>query len=145
MVRISHKKIVPFTAAQMYKLVNQVDQYAEFLPWCTASEILACSDELMTAKLTIKKGHFSQAFVTKNTLVPNQSIVMHLEQGHFQHLEGRWVFVPLADGTCEVCFELDFHLKSKLLSLVLDPIFHGIANTMIDAFLTRAKELYSEH
>jgi len=145
MVKISHKKVVSYTAAQMYKLVNHVDCYAEFLPWCTGSDILSCNDELMTARLTIKKGHFSQAFVTKNVLVPNQSIVMHLEQGHFKHLEGRWLFVSTENGQCEVCFELAFDLKNKLLSLMLNPIFESIADTMIDAFLKRAKEIYGEN
>lgn len=41
MPQISRTALVPYSAEQMYQLVNDVQSYPQFLPGCTGSRILS--------------------------------------------------------------------------------------------------------
>jgi ribosome-associated toxin RatA of RatAB toxin-antitoxin module len=145
MSKIEHSALLEFSAQQMYDLVNQVDRYPEFLPWCAASEILAETDDSMTAMIKIKKGIIEKAFTTENQLIPTQSITMNLINGPFKSMQGLWQFKTLSDTACKTSFSLEFTFDSKLLALTLTPIFTKIADTMIGAFQQRALDIYGEN
>jgi ribosome-associated toxin RatA of RatAB toxin-antitoxin module len=92
---IQRSALLPYPAQLLYDLVNDVARYPEFLPWCSAAEVLESSPEFMRASVGVAKGGLSQHFVTRNTLVPGQSIEMNLEEGPFTQLHGIWVFKAL--------------------------------------------------
>ncbi len=139
---IQRSALLPYSAAAMYALINDVENYSEFLPWCSASEILEEGEGFMRAGLMIAKGHLSQRFVTKNTLVANQSISMVLEEGPFSQLHGTWEFKALGEKACKISLDLEFDYAGPIIKATLGPLFTQAANTMVDAFCQRAKELY---
>ncbi len=139
---IQRSALLPYSAAAMYNLINDVAHYPEFLPWCSASEVLEINEKFMRAGLIIAKGHLSQRFVTKNTLVPDQSISMALEEGPFSQLQGTWEFKALGEKACKISLDLEFDYAGPIIKATLGPLFTQAANTMVDAFCQRAKELY---
>lgn len=142
MHHISKSAIVPYSCEQMYQLVNQVDNYPEFLNWCSSASILNQSDDQITASVSINKGAFKQNFTTMNTLTPHSRIDMQLKDGPFNHLSGAWVFTPLSDNACKINLELRFNFSSKLVDIAISPIFTSISNAQLDAFVARAKQVY---
>lgn len=140
--RIQRSALLPYSAAALYELINDVPSYPQFLPWCSASEVLEQTDESMRAALMIAKGHLSQRFVTRNTLVPNQSISMALEEGPFSQLQGVWEFKALGEKACKISLDLEFDYAGPIIKATLGPLFTQAANTMVDAFCQRAKEIY---
>ena len=140
--RIQRSALLPYSAAALYTLINDVPSYPQFLPWCSASEVLEQRDDFMRAALMIAKGKLSQRFVTKNTLVPNQSISMALEEGPFSQLQGTWEFKALGEKACKISLDLEFDYAGPIIKATLGPLFNQAANTMVDAFCQRAKELY---
>lgn len=139
---IQRSALLPYSASALYNLINDVASYPQFLPWCSASEILEQREDCMRAALMIAKGHLSQRFVTKNTLVPNQSISMALEEGPFSQLQGTWEFKALGEHACKISLDLEFDYAGPIIKATLGPLFTQAANTMVDAFCQRAKELY---
>ena len=139
---IQRSALLPYSAAAMYSLINDVAKYPEFLPWCSASEVLEETEYFMRAGLMIAKGHLSQRFITKNTLVPNQSISMALEEGPFSQLQGAWEFKALGETACKISLDLEFDYAGPIIKATLGPLFTQAANTMVDAFCQRAKQLY---
>ncbi len=139
---IQRSALLPYSASALYTLINDVDSYPQFLPWCSASEVLEQGDDFMRAALVIAKGHLSQRFVTKNTLVPDQSITMALEEGPFSQLQGIWEFKALGDKACKISLDLEFDYAGSIMKATLGPLFTQAANTMVDAFCQRAKQLY---
>ncbi|NLU13579.1 MAG: type II toxin-antitoxin system RatA family toxin [Gammaproteobacteria bacterium] len=140
--RIQRSALLPYSAAALYTLINDVRNYPQFLPWCSASEVLEQRDGFMRAALMIAKGKLSQRFVTRNTLVPNQSISMALEEGPFSQLQGIWEFKALSADACKISLDLEFDYAGPIIKATLGPLFTQAANTMVDAFCQRAKELY---
>lgn len=140
--RIQRSALLPYSAAALYTLINDVRNYPQFLPWCSASEVLEQRDNFMRAALMIAKGKLSQRFVTRNTLVPNQSISMALEEGPFSQLQGIWEFNALSADACKISLDLEFDYAGPIIKATLGPLFTQAANTMVDAFCQRAKELY---
>lgn len=139
---IKKTKIVPFTPAQMYDLVNDIDKYPQFVPWCSRSEVLSQDDDEIKARLYFEGGGFTKSFTTCNRLQKNKMIELRLLDGPFRHLEGFWRFENHLDNQCEIILDLEFEFSSGLLSLAFGPMFNQVANTLVDAFSKRAHEVY---
>ncbi|TRX74133.1 type II toxin-antitoxin system RatA family toxin [Pseudomonas mangiferae] len=139
---IQRSALLPYPAQALYDLVNDVARYPEFLPWCSASEVLESSPEHMRASLTVGKAGISQRFITRNTLVPGSAITLNLDEGPFTHFQGQWQFKSLGEKACKISLDLDFDYAGTLVKATLGPLFTQAANTMVDAFCQRAKQLY---
>ncbi|CAC9491961.1 hypothetical protein [uncultured Gammaproteobacteria bacterium] len=126
----------------MYQLVNQIDKYPQFLNWCSSADILNQTEQEITASVSINKNTFKQTFTTLNTLTPNVRIDMQLKDGPFKQLNGAWIFTSLNDNACKINLELEFSFASKLVDMVIAPVFTSISNTQLDAFIERAKQIY---
>jgi len=142
MPTLERSALVTHTAVEMFELVNDVDAYPEFLPWCGGSEKLEQGDDYYVARVDIKKGPISQQFTTRNVLAANESILMSLVDGPFKSLQGRWDFKDIDDLGCRVNFSIDFTFSNLLLEKTLSPVFNEICARMVDAFVVRAKQVY---
>ncbi len=140
--RIQRSALLPYPAQALYDLVNDVASYPQFLPWCRASEVLEVSETHMLASLEVAKGSIGQRFVTRNVLQPGQRIEMNLQEGPFTSLNGVWEFKALGDKACKISLDLTFDYAGPLVRATLGPLFNQAANTMVDAFCQRAKQLY---
>lgn len=144
MALVEKSVLVEYSAAQMYALVEDVSAYPEFLPWCGGSEILRKEADLTRAAIVIDFRGIKQRFSTENRLDPPQLIQMTLVDGPFRQLDGSWRFKALGENACKIEFRLHYEFSSKLLERLVGPVFHYIANTFVDAFVKRARQLYGE-
>lgn len=142
MAKISRNALVSFSADQMYRLVNDVNAYPEFLPNCTGSRIIESSDSQMTALVEVAKAGLSKTFTTRNSLSQSKQIQMQLVDGPFRRLSGGWQFTSLGDSACKVELSLDFEFSNVLVEIVFGRVFKELANSMVHAFTQRAKEIY---
>lgn len=142
MTHIERSALVMHSAQRMFDLVNDVKRYPDFLPWCIDAHIQSESDTNLVAGLTIKKGGIKQSFTTRNEKQSPDWMSMELVDGPFKKLNGLFKFQPLSDEACKVIFQLDFEVAGKILGLTLTPVFKQASNTMVDAFVKRADELY---
>lgn len=142
MTVIEKSALVRYPAKAMFDLVDDIESYPEFLPWCRSSRILSRSAEVVEAELEIARAGFRKSFATRNTSLDSTAIQMNLLKGPFNHLEGIWKFQPLREDASKVVLELEFELSSTLSSLAFGSMFEQICNTLINAFSQRAKELY---
>ena len=127
----------------MYALVNDVERYPEFLPWCRAGTVLEHTPELMRASLELQRGSFHKSFTTRNLLTPDRAMTMTLEDGPFKRLEGRWQFTDMGPEGSKVSLDMEFQFKNGLLDVLAGPVFHDICNSLVDAFIRRAAELHA--
>ena len=140
MKNIARSAIVEHSAVEMYALVENIEAYPEFLPWCTAAQVHERLPGRTRATLTVGVGGLSHGFTTLNDTRPGEAIDMHLVSGPFRRFEGRWRFVPLAPDACRIEFSLQYDFSSRMLGKVLSPLFDGMADSMVEAFVRRAGE-----
>ncbi len=131
-----------YSARQMFDLVNDVESYPEFLPWCSSTTLLSRTEEQVCAELEVARIGVSQRFTTCNRFVPGKYMDIKLVEGPFKHLSGRWEFKALREDACKVELELDFVFSGKLINAAFGAVFNQIANTLVDAFCKRADEVY---
>ena len=141
---VDRSALLPYTADEMYALVSDILTYPQFLPWCSGTEILSQEGEELSARIGFSVSGVSQSFTTRNRLQSGKEIAMQLVDGPFSQLEGRWRFEPLGDAGCKISLLLEYDFSSKMVSLVVGPVFNKIANTLVDAFQKRAVEVYGE-
>jgi ribosome-associated toxin RatA of RatAB toxin-antitoxin module len=139
MQRVRKSVLVPFPAARMYELVDAVERYPEFLPWCAAASILESHDAGKTARVDIDYHGVRAHFTTDNVNTPGESIVVTLADGPFRHLHGEWRFRALSEDACKIEFELAYEFSTHILEMVFGRVFNHIAETFIDAFVRRAE------
>ncbi|MDX1451389.1 MAG: type II toxin-antitoxin system RatA family toxin [Oleiphilaceae bacterium] len=138
---IHRSALVMHSAEQMYALVNDIKSYPQFLPWCASAQLLEHGDDYMVASLEVSKGGVRQRFTTRNTLAEHR-IDMTLVDGPFKQLSGFWEFQALREDACKVALTLNFELKQGLAKMAFGPVFNQAANSMVDAFCARAKQVY---
>lgn len=141
---IKRSALLPYTAKEMFELVDAIDQYPQFIPWCSASQILRRDSQEVEARLELSWSGIHKSFTTKNTNTPGERIDMNLVEGPFKHLEGIWTFTPMGDQGCKVNLELDFELTGNFLDKLFQPVFSHMANSFVDLFTKRAVEIYGE-
>ena len=144
MRRVNKSALVPYSAEQMYALVNDVERYPEFLPWCHSARVVSQTDHDMHASISLARAGLHKTFSTYNTLVPGRSITLNLENGPFRHLEGRWQFIDLDGEGCKVQLDMEFEFSGRLLDLMAGPVFHEICNSLMSAFIRRAESLHGK-
>jgi ribosome-associated toxin RatA of RatAB toxin-antitoxin module len=142
MRRVTKSVLVPYAPAQMFELVDRVELYPQFLPWCGGASVLGESDSHKTARIDIDYHGVRAHFTTDNANEPPERIVITLKDGPFRHLHGEWRFKALGEYGCKVELELAYEFATALLDKAIGPVFGHIANTFIDAFVKRAETVY---
>lgn len=140
MKRIARSAIVTCSAEAFYALVEDIEAYPSFLPWCAAAQVLEREPGRTRARLTIAAKGLRQSFTTENTNVPGRSIDMQLVEGPFRHFSADWRFTPLEASAAKVEFTLEYEFSSRVVAALLDPIFRRMADSTVDAFARRAAE-----
>lgn len=133
--------LVAHSAAEMFELINDVESYPQFLPWCKTTKLLSRTEEELCGQLEVSRIGISQTFSTCNRLFPYERIVLQLLDGPFKRLQGEWRFTALREDACKVELELDFEFSGKLINSAFGAVFAQIANTLVDAFCKRADEV----
>lgn len=143
MASLHRSALVPFSAAQMYALVNHIEAYPEFVPWCSQSAAEIISETEKQATLWFARGPIKTSFTTKNILTLNESIAMQLIDGPFSQLQGAWRFADIDDSASTVALELQFKLSSRMLKFALESFFNQVCDRLVSAFVQRANEIYT--
>ena len=143
----TEKRLMPYSAQQMYDLVDDIDLYPDFLPWCAAvrTRNVIPQDEkiIVDAGLVIAFKVFRERFGSRVTLIPNQTTIdVEYLDGPFKYLNNHWVFTNV-DGGCEADFFVDFEFKSKVLQVLIGVVFGEAMQRIVRAFEARAQQLYN--
>lgn len=142
MQNICRSALVPYSAKQMYQLVDDIDNYNKFVPYCKAACVITRKPQQVTAKLEVAKSGLAKSFTTVNTLKPYEFIGMELVDGPFSHLSGGWRFTALSDSACKIELDLDFEFSNKLTSLAFSRVFNKLVQSMMSAFTSQAEKIY---
>lgn len=143
MQQILKSALVPYSAQQMFDLVNDFEKYPEFLPWCEDGRVDSRGDDEVKASLRFGRGAVSRWFTTLNRLHQPDRIDIRLVNGPFRHLEGHWSFTPLGDEGSRIEVNMEFEFANALVSMAFGPIFSEVCNTLVGAFTRRAAVIYA--
>jgi ribosome-associated toxin RatA of RatAB toxin-antitoxin module len=144
MRQFTRSALVAAPPARLFALINDVERYPEFVPWCVGSTVLSRSPTEVVASLEVKRSLLRTRFTTRNTLEDGRSVRMELVEGPFRTLEGRWTVTPIdaAGGAplgCRVQLELRFEFANALSATLLEPVFEQTVGSLVEAFVARAR------
>jgi ribosome-associated toxin RatA of RatAB toxin-antitoxin module len=138
---IKRSVLLPFSAEDLFGLINNVKAYPEFMDGCRAVHVLEESPTEMVATLVLEKAGLRQRFTTRNHLRRPHSIALHLQDGPFDSFEGEWSILELGDAGSKVSFDLNFELSNALFGGAAKKLFDSVASNMVNAIAARAKEV----
>lgn len=139
---LKRNAIVPYSTQQMFELVDNIEEYPRFLPWCQHSHVLSRTKEEVVATLEVAWKGIHKSFTTKNRLLPYERVDISLVNGPLKHMEGIWNFQSLQAHACKVMLDLEFEFAGSFIDRLFQPVFQHIANTLVEAFCKRAVDLY---
>ena len=129
-INVSHELI--------FSLINNVEDYHTFLPWCSDSKIISDNGVKMLAEIEISKNFINWKFSTENTYDLNKKINIKLIDGPFNHLDGYWEFKKIDNYNTIVDLYLEYKFDSRLIELSIKPIFSNIMSSILDSFISEA-------
>lgn len=144
MTVIERSALVPYSAEQMYRLVDDIESYPEFMHGCQDAQVLERTEHEVVGRLTLGMAGIRQTFTTRNRLQPGESMELSLVEGPFREFSALWEFKPLAPGACRVTLSMRFSFSGGLMGLALEKLFNRSANTLVDDMVRRAGQLYGE-
>ena len=139
MAIVEKSVLIERSAKHMYDLVDRIEDYPAFLPWCGGTELLERNESITSARIHISYHGLKAHISTENAKEYPHKMTLKLREGPFRHLDGLWRFTPLGDAACKVEFRLHYEFSSKLLEKVLGPVFSHIAGSFIESFVKRAR------
>lgn len=142
MAEVNKSVLVGYSAPRMFALVDAVEKYPEFLPWCGGTELIFRDAQLTRATIQISYRGIKQSFSTENAKCEPQSMRIRLIEGPFKTLEGGWRFTDLGGAGCKIELSLRYEFASRLLEKLVGPVFGYIASSLVDAFVKRAQSVY---
>jgi ribosome-associated toxin RatA of RatAB toxin-antitoxin module len=142
MRKVSRSALVPYSAEQMYVLVEDVESYPDFLPWCGGAELHWRDGDVLEGSVEMHLAGLRRSFRTRNRMREFKAIDMELVEGPFSHLSGGWEFRALDELGCKVSLEVEFEVKSRATNHLLSRYFEQICNSLVDAFVRRAEQVY---
>ncbi len=139
--------LVGYSTTQMFDLVERVEDYPKFLPWCADAKVLVrepmpSGEERTLATLRINYRGVTQSFTTENLQRRGEYLRMTFKEGPFHALDGSWDFRSLRADACKVEFRLHYEFSNRLLAGLIGPVFSHIAGTFVDGFSQRAEAVY---
>ena len=144
MAEVRKQVLIEFTAEQMFSLVDEVENYPAFLPWCGDGHVIERNETITRARLDINYHGIKSHFTTENVKQYPSHMLIRLIEGPFTQLDGDWRFTPLGDAACKVEFRLHYEFSSKLIEKVVGPVFSHIANTFVESFVKRAAQVFKK-
>ena len=144
MPSINRSALLPYSAEQMYALINDVAAYPQFIDGCVGAEVFYQDEGTMDARLDLTKAGLKYSFSTRDTLTPPLKIALALIDGPFSDFQGEWVIDPLSDTACKVSFSMKFSMAGIVGSLAAKTLFSSLADNLVDSLVTRAHQLYQK-
>jgi ribosome-associated toxin RatA of RatAB toxin-antitoxin module len=144
MREVTRSALVPYTAEQMFALVEDIERYPEFVPWISAAEKLQATADEVTGRLEMERAGVRETFTTRNFLKRPTEMLMTLVDGPFKTFEGRWSFTVLGDKGVKVGLTIRFEFANAMLGMLLSRSFEKNCGEMIDAFVARARAVYGK-
>jgi len=134
-VRVAHP------AGAMFELVDAVERYPEFLPWCGSTQLIERTAEMTSGRVDIDYHGLKSSITTRNRKEPPEWMHLEFVEGPFEKFHGHWRFVALGDVGCRVEFALDYGFESRAVEALVGPVLGHIMETLVDRFVARADEL----
>ena len=142
MNEIRKSALVAIPIERMFDLIEGAEHYPQFLPWCGGATILARDETVVRARITVDYHGARFDFVTRNPKRRPQFMAIHLEHGPFRHFEGEWRLARLTPAACKIEFCLRYEFESLVMATLAGPVFGRMANTLVNAFVGRAEQVY---
>jgi ribosome-associated toxin RatA of RatAB toxin-antitoxin module len=140
MREVKRSALIAESPARMYALINDIERYPEFVPWCAAARVDSRKEGEVVATLNIKRGPLRAEFTTRNLLEPDRRVLMQFVSGPFRVLEGLWTLSPLGELGCRVELEMRFEFANRVAGALFESLFEDTAASLVDAFVKRARE-----
>ncbi len=141
---IKKKESINIDVRTIFNLINQVDKYSDFLPWCKKSKIISDTNNVIIGVITVSKNFADWTFTTKNNYIINKKIDLRLIDGPFSHLNGCWNFSEIDKNNTLINFNLEYEFSNKIIGLTLKPVFSSIMLSILDSFISEAFKIKNE-
>ena len=121
----------------VFNIVNRVDLYKNFVPYCVDSKIIFEENNEMEAKLNFNLKGLTTSFTTRNKINDNESIEMVLIDGPFKKLDGKWEFKEVDNKTI-IFLTINYEAENKIVEYTVTKSLEKITNYLVSAFVSES-------
>jgi len=119
---------------EVFDVLNNVDDYESFIPFCSQSEIIDEQDNAITASLKLSFLGSSSEFITQNEFKRNEFIDMNLVKGPFNSFNATWLFKPINEDETQMTFKMTYSINNPITDLIISKNIDTVSERIIEAF-----------
>lgn len=144
----SEQRLLKTNPHHLFRIINDVDRYSEFLPLCSQSKVLSRSRNSYRATLTVGFPPLFQETYTSHVVTDPERLIItakSIESKLFDSLSSQWKLQPTtaSDEECLVDFHVSLSVRDPLIVGTLDQILKQVASRQVEAFEKRCREIPS--
>ncbi|MGE5339549.1 MAG: SRPBCC family protein [Gemmatimonadota bacterium] len=140
-MQVRKSVLLPYPAESVFDIIEQAEHYPQFIPWCSAAEILERTDEIVAARVSMRVAGLQLALETRNSKRRPEWLQLKMVRGPMRRFEGEWRLTPLNAWACRIDFTLSYEIGDGLIERVAGPVFARMADSMVDAYVARAERI----
>lgn len=145
MTTIKKSENVPVTPAQLFALVNAIETYPEFLPWCKKAVVHGQAPNQIKASMLGSKWGIDFSFGFIYLLHPNSMIEIRLmNTGPFRYVKALWRFTDLGAAGTKLGLEIEYEFNSAFLGWTLTPLIKNECSKVLKDFYNQARKIYGK-
>ena len=145
----SERRILGYSADEMFNVISQVEHYNKFVPWCKKSQVISKGHSSSKAKLIIGfPPVISESYTSHITLIrPNLVAAVCTDMKLFKVLKTVWKLddnkkYPGVINSCTLDFAVKFEFTRSLHSSLSRYFFDDVIKANVEAFLVEAERRY---
>jgi coenzyme Q-binding protein COQ10 len=143
------RRILKTNANHLFRIIQDVDRYKEFLPLCTESRVLRRSDcgAFFDATLTVGLPPlFMESYISRVHVKPERLMVstQSIKSNLFESLSSQWKLENISNNDEEltdVDFEVEMTVSDPIIVSIIDRVLQEVAGRQVDAFEKRCQTL----
>ena len=131
----NYEEFIAKDSKEVFELISNFEDYKNFIPGCTDSEILSRTEDYDIGRLNFNFFNKDYFIESKNSKMPTGLNIKQLK-GPFNSLDASWKVVK-KDLGCLVIFSVEFNAPILLRPFMQQSLIDTFASKLISAFLKK--------
>ena len=131
----NYEEFIAKDSKEVFELISNFEEYKNFLPGCTDSEILSRTEDYDIGRLNFNFFNKDYFIESRNSKMPTELNIKQLK-GPFNSLDASWKVVE-KDLGCLVIFSVEFNAPVLLRPFMQQSLIDTFASKFISAFLKK--------
>ena len=122
---------------EVFNVLNDVEDYQSFIPFCSESKIIKQTETVIKASLVLSFLNTSSEFISENKFKKNEFINMEFVKGPFRSFHAKWLFDSISENKTDLTFKMSYSISNPITELMFSKNIDVVSQRIVEAFKSK--------